>query len=68
MRSVPILKQLHHWFPVNFRIHFKYAQLLFELFELKFNQPTYLADFIVRSTNSIRFAVLLLDRVKCPTL
>ena len=61
-RSVPILKRLH-WLPVKFRIHFKICAITFRT--LKENQPSYLADLLVRpkcskylrSTNSNRFVV-----------
>ena len=68
-RSVPILKRLH-WLPVKFRIHFKICAITFRT--LKENQPSYLADLLVRpkcskylrSTNSNRFVV---PRIKTKT-
>ena len=55
-RSVPIQKRLH-WLPVKFRIHFKICAITFRT--LKDNQPTYLADFIVRQKCSNIYVVQL---------
>ena len=68
-RSVPILKRLY-WLPVKFRIQFKICAITFRT--LKENQPTYLADLLVRpkcskylcSTNSNRFVA---PRIKTKT-
>ena len=67
--STPILERLH-WLPVKFHIHFKICTITFRT--LKYNQPQYLADLLVRPkcskyqccTNSNRFVV---PRIKTNT-
>ena len=43
--SIPILKRLH-WLSVKSRFHFKVSTITFRT--LKYNQPAYLADLLVR--------------------